>query len=103
MKCICLRKCFVSFNGRNTRFNQGDVAEFDKCPTHFDELGGGAAVDFKTSGKQELMASEFELKDMKEFILSKYDKKTGNTGKEKTIDILLDCRDREITINLDKL
>ena len=53
-------------------------------------------INFETAQEQELLESEFDLDVLKAYIEAKYDKKAGNRGKEKTIDLLLDCRYREI-------
>ncbi len=105
MKCICKAKCFIKLDGKNRRFNPGEVIEVDECPTHFESLEGekSSAIDFATAGEEELMAREFDLAKLKEYILKTYDKKAGNIGKKKAVDMLIDCRERAIGINLDKL
>lgn len=102
MKCICKVKCFINFDGKSRRFNPGEVIDVDKCPAHFESLEK-AAINFDIAGEEELMAVEFDLKELKGYILKAYDKKAGTLGKKKTVDMLLDCRQRAVTVNLDKL
>jgi hypothetical protein len=80
-------------------FETGAVWDFVVCPTHFEPMEGDApyVVNFDTAGEQELLAAEFELDALRMYIETKYDRKTGNRGKEKLVEMLLDCRFREVT------
>lgn len=106
MKYICTARCFIPYAGRTRRFNVGDVIDAEKCPTHFEELGGkkSAPIDFSTAGEQELLEREYPLPELKRYILEKYDDKVAaNLGKEKTVAKLIDHREREVGHNLDKI
>ena len=100
MKCICERKCQVRNNfGQAILYSVGEVAEFDECPAYFRPLEGEdvAPLDFATAGREELMEREdYALSDLKAYIESAYGVKAGNRGKEKTVDLLLDCRVRAV-------
>lgn len=99
MKCVCLVKCFVSFHGRNTRFNPGRVVEFEECPKHFkplDEKIEVEGINFDDMSEDELIEAEYPLDDLKAFIMGKYGLDSGRKGKRKTVSMLLDCRYREV-------
>lgn len=105
MKCVAIRRCQTR-NARGTirTYAKGDVDNFDKCPAHFRPIEGEEAMplDFETAQEQELLESDFDLDTLKAYIEAKYDKKAGNRGKEKTIEMLLDCRFRALdNVNLD--
>jgi len=103
MKCVCVRGCYVAnAEGRHQQFEVGQIAEFVVCPSHFVELGG-KKIDFNTAGEAELLEAEYELDNLKEFIEKRYDKKSGNRGKERTVALLLDCRYRAIDTDLNKV
>ena len=96
MKCVCRRECYIANSeGRHQQFSVGQVVEFVTCPDHFVELGG-QGIDFATAGEEELLEAEYELDELKAFIEKKYDRKSGNRGKERTVALLLDCRYREL-------
>ena len=102
MKCVCVRDCYIrNAEGRPQQFSAGQVEEFTITPNHFRPLEGEEAepVNFDTAQEQELLEAEYELDDLKDFIEKKYDKKAGNRGREKTIDLLLDCRYRTLDID----
>ncbi len=106
MKCVCRRKCQQrSKFGKILTFRVGDVYDFEECPTHFEPIEGDNAValNFDTAQEQELLESEFDLDELKRYIEEKYDRKPGNRGKEKTIEMLLDCRYRSIDHDLNKV
>jgi len=97
MDCVCVAKCQVKpEEGRPVRYDVGDVADFDKCPTHFRPLN--TTVDFAEVGEKELIASTFELEDLKSFILDTYNIKAGNRGRDKAIELLIDCRERAVKL-----
>lgn len=101
-KYVCENECFVTnIDGRRQHFLRGDVAEFKKAPTHFRPLKGpkSTAVDFETAGEQELREAEYDVESLRLFIETRFDRKTGNRGKDKLVDLLLDCRFRELDIN----
>ncbi len=108
MKCICRRACQqrVGEEGKIVFFTEGQTEHFSECPEWFEPLEGEGkvAINFNTAEKEELFAADYDLKDLKEFIEKKYDKKAGNKGMEKTVKLLLDCRFRETPgEDLDKL
>ena len=104
MKCVALVQCQTRRDdGRIAPYNAGDVGEFEKCPPNFKPLAGESEdampIDFDKAQEQELLESEFDLDALKEYIEKKYDRKAGNRGKEKTIDMLLDCRFRSLDVD----
>lgn len=107
MKCKATCKCQTRVeSGRRRTFEKGDVYDFEVCPTHFVPIEGEDAlpINFDDAQEQELLESEFDLDELKAYIEKKYDKKAGNRGKEKTIDLLLDCRYRDISnVELNKV
>lgn len=98
MKCVCRAKCQVRVDGKIMTFKKGAVYDFVVCPAHFAPIEGPEAmpIDFDTAQEQELLESDFDLDELKAYIKEKYGKNPHNRGKEKTIDMLLDCRYREI-------
>lgn len=99
MKCVALRSCqAVLPTGKARYFDRGEVYDFPECPTHFRPLEGddAAPVSFDTAGEQELLEAEYDLDALKQYIEDRYGKKPGNRGKEKTVEMLIDCRYREI-------
>lgn len=106
MKCVAKYKCQTRLDdGRRRTFEKGDVWDFKVCPIHFNPIEGKEAmpIDFDKAQEQELLETDFDLDELKTFIETKYDRKAGNRGKEKTIEMLLDCRYREINTDLDKV
>ena len=100
MKCVAIRRCQTRNKyGTIRTYAANDVDDFEVCPAHFRPIEGAEAVpiDFDTAQEQELLESDFDLDELKKFIEDKYDKKAGNRGKEKTIDMLIDCRFRAIS------
>jgi len=99
MKCVADARCqVIRDDGKIVFYLKGDVGEFKKCPPHFRPLEGKTApkVDFDKAGRDELLVAEFELDDLKEYIEEKYGVKAGNRGIEKTVDLLLDSRFRDL-------
>jgi len=107
MKCVCVRDCYIrNTEGRPQHFSAGQVEEFKKVPNHFRAIEGKKAgpVDFDTAQEQELREAEYDLDELKAFIEKRYDKKARNRGKEKTVDLLLDSRYRDIdNVDLNKV
>lgn len=101
MKCICRSKAQALVGEKIVTFDAGSVAEFDECPCNFEPLEGAevADIDFDTAEKEELLEAEYDLQSLKDFIEEKFDKKAGNKGKVKTVDLLLDCRYRAVDLN----
>lgn len=102
MKCVCRKKCQVRNRlGRIRTYRKGDVAQFDECPNHFEPIEGAKAMplNFDNAQEQELLESEFDLEELKDYIRDKYDRNPHNRGKEKTIEMLLDCRFRALDID----
>ena len=102
MKCVCVKQC----QARNDRgviifYDVGQVAEFKKCPTHFRPIEGKKAkpVNFMTASEEELREAKFSDSDLKKFIEETYGRRTGNRGRDKMIDMLLDCRFRALDID----
>lgn len=102
MKCVATMRCQTrNADGIIRTYAKGDVDNFDKCPSHFRPIEGEEAMplNFDNAQEQELLESEFDLDVLKEYIEKKYDKKAGNRGKEKTIELLLDCRFRALDVD----
>jgi len=100
MKCICRKTCQVRMpDGKIIFYKKNDISEFDKCPNNFDILKIDRKpdeIDFDLISEVELKEIEFNLADLKQFIYDKYGIKSGNRKKEKTIELLMDCRYRAI-------
>lgn len=102
MFCVCIRDCqHYLGEGKNKRvrtFYAGEVFEFEECPMHFSPLEGEDApeADFATMGREELLAREFELEDLRKFIVSNFGRSPRKRSKEGMIDELLDARYRAI-------
>ena len=98
MKCVCERDCWIpNPEGKNQFYARGDVVDFKKKPEHFRALK--KKVDFDTAKEQELLAADFNLDELKEYIETKYNRKPGNRGKDKMVAMLLDCRFRAVDID----
>lgn len=97
MECICERKVQLRVKGekRPIWYEPGDVEDFEECPKFFSTMKG-RVIDFATAGKQELDQCNFELPDLKAFIEKQYDLKPGNRGMAKTIEMLMDARERHV-------
>jgi hypothetical protein len=106
MKCVAEQPCQVRLDDGSIRtFDKGEVWEFETVPPNFrsleDILEG---IDFETAGEAELLESEYDLDELKDFILKKFKKKAGGRGKEKTVEFLIDCRYRDLsTTDLNKV
>lgn len=103
IKCVCMVKCQPrNKHGIPQRYDPGDVDEFPECPTHFEPIEGEDKVDldFATASEDMLNEMEFDLADLKAFIVKTYDQKPGNKGKDKTIAMLLDCRNRAADLTM---
>ena len=107
MKCVAVRRCQTrNDNGVIITYRKGDVDSFKECPTNFRPIEGEEAMplNFDDAQEQELLESDFDLDELKAYIEKKYDKKPGNRGKEKTIDMLMDCRYRDLSdVDLNKV
>ena len=100
MKCVCRATCQVRMDSGKIRFfERGAIHNFVICPPNFEPMEGDTpyVVNFETALENELLAAEFELDALRAYIETKYDRKTGNRGKEKLVELLLDCRFREVT------
>jgi len=99
MKCVAIRKCQVRIDGKIRTVNRGVVVDIDEPGVHFRPIEGAKSmpINFDNAQEQELLEADYNLDDLKEFILQKYDKKAGNRGKEKTVELLLDCRYRALS------
>lgn len=100
MKCICKQKCFIPYEGRNRLFKQGEVFDFEKCPTHFAPLS--SSVDFLTAGEDELMNSKWNPDKAKVAIKDAYGVTITATAteKEKIVEQILDARNRHVDTSL---
>ena len=102
MLCICRRTCQEKrdSDGKIIFYEEGSVSDFKKCPLHFEALEGKEAkdVNFESATGPELLAREFELSELKSYIKEQFGMKAGNRGKEKTIALLLDCRERAVVL-----
>lgn len=80
-------------------FAVGEIGDFLTCPPHFEPMEGDApyVVNFDTAGETELLGAEFDLDALRLYIETKYDRKPGNRGKDKLVELLLDCRFREVS------
>jgi len=97
MKCVCRRTCQIKVKRdgkvKIITVDAGTVMDFKKCPVHFDELDVGP-IDFSTAREEELLEADFDLKDLKKYILDTYKIKAGTKDKDATIALLLDSRYR---------
>ena len=112
MKCVAVSTCQArDDDGKIRFFSRGQVFDFKECPPNFRPIAGEAAgeeepvkIDFETASEDELLEADYDIEELRDFISEKYDKKPGNRGKEKLVDMLLDYRYRDIGNNdLNKL
>lgn len=99
MKCVANVRCqAINGAGQIQFYKKGEVDEFEECPPSFSPIEGAdvAPIDFDTAGEAELLESEYNIDDLKQYILEKYNKKAGSRGKEKTVALMLDCRFRDL-------
>lgn len=99
MLCICRVPCQVRVNAGIMTFEIGDIAEFKKCPPHFEAIEGNAqySIDFRTAGEEELLNAEYELQALLDFVKETY-KKTLKGSKEEIVKKFVDIRMREDNI-----
>ena len=102
--CVCVRDCQAEVRRVDDKpkyrfFSKGQVGYFEECPEHFRKLDAGS-IDFLTASEEELQEADFNLEKLKKFILDTFDRKAGTRGKEKTIEMLLDCRYRSTEANI---
>ena len=112
MKCVAVERCQArDDSGKIRMFSKGAVWDFKECPPNFRPIAGEAKegekpvkIDFETASEDELLEADYDIEELRDFISEKYDKKPGNRGKEKLVEMLLDCRYRDIGNNdLNKL
>ena len=112
MKCVAEVTCQArDAEGKIRFFRKGQVFDFEECPPNFRPIAGEAAaeeepvkIDFEKASEDELLEADYDIEELRDFITEKYDKKPGNRGKEKLVEMLLDCRYRDISDrNLDDL
>jgi hypothetical protein len=94
MKYVCERTCQIRKNGKIITVDKDAVIELDDAHPLFRVVGEG--LDFATAGEEELMAADFDLEELKEYIKEVYGKNPRNRRKEKTVEMLLDCRYRAL-------
>ena len=107
MKCVAVERCQArDDSGKIRMFSKGKVWDFKECPPNFRPIAGETVgeekpvkIDFEKASEDELMEAEYDIEELREFIIEKYDKKPGNRGKEKLVEMLLDCRYRDIGDN----
>lgn len=100
MKCVAERACQIRMPDNSIRFfERGRVWEFDECPTHFRALEGpDAKVNFETAKREELLAAEYDVQELRDYIKARFNVSAGNRGKEKSVELLLDLRYREVDL-----
>lgn len=100
MKCVAERACQILMPDKSIRFFDRDqVWDFEECPVHFRPLEGPeATIDFAKAQRDELMAAEFPLQDLRDYIKTRFGVSSGNRGREKTVELLLDLRYREVDL-----
>jgi hypothetical protein len=77
-------------------YYKDDIDDFERCPRHFREIIDKSVIDFDNITIKELKKRDFKLTELKQYIYTKYGIKAGNRKEEKTIELLEDCRYREI-------
>jgi hypothetical protein len=104
MKCVAEVTCQSRLDDGTIRtFDKGDVWDFKVKPTHFRVLestveSAAPPVDFETAGESELLEGEYELSELKDYVFSRYGKRVGARGLGKSVDFLLDCRYRALSV-----
>ena len=98
MLCVAQRDCQARDDyGKIITFDKGMVYDFKECPTNFEPVAEAKdGIDFSTATEEFLMAADFELSELKDYIEETFGIKTGNKGKEKTVKTLIDARYREL-------
>lgn len=100
MQCVCERKGQTrGADGKIRFYSLGQVDDFEECPRNFRPLEGedSVGIDFATAGEGELLAGNFELGDLKSFMREKYGLSAGNRGLEKTVAMVLEYRQRNVS------
>ncbi len=103
MKCVCRKPCFIEApNGRNTRYNPGQVAEFVECPTHFSSLEEDVVVvDFLNSSPDVLLNSSWSYAAAFTAVQSAYAidlVRDASTTKANLVSQIMDARDRHVKV-----
>lgn len=95
MKCICNMRCFLpNSEGRNTRYNPGDIDAFEECPPHFVEVDKADEVDFLTAGFEELQERDWSFDEADAAMDLVYKMRLVRGSKVEVVNQILDIRDR---------
>lgn len=92
---VCEKPCQLRKGNQILTFQKGDLVDLKKDHPYFRNLERGE-LSFETAGEEELLAANFNLADLKEFIKERYGKNPRNRNRDNTIKMLLDCRYRDI-------
>lgn len=106
MKCVCTTACFIEHPtlGVPTRFNPGQVEDFEKCPTHFKALNvsGNLEIDFKNASEEELMAVQWSFSDAEAAVKEAYNvelTREEGTTKADVVKQIVEARTRHIDLS----
>jgi len=110
MKQVAITPCqIIQKSGKIITLAEGETIYYKDEHPHLRPIQTEEApkdtppIDFDTAGEEELLESDFDLKDLKEYIIKTYKKKPRNRNRLNTIKLLLDCRYRSIDIDLTKV
>lgn len=103
MKCVAIRAGQTRVDGKIKFFNEGEVGDFEVCPTNFRSLEEEYEVDFFRASEQELLDSTWKSADaaaaMQTLFGAKLKLEKGVTTKEDVVAQILDLRFRNADTN----
>ena len=99
MKCICLRACTVRIKNKSYYYAKNEVAEFDKCPTHFSAIEE-QEIDFNIATLELLLeSSSWTYPKAEAWLKSNGVTVTGpKLSKREMAQKIVDTRSRKVTI-----
>lgn len=99
MKQVAERPCQVRIEGKILTLYKGDTVDYPDEHPNLRAIEGETAksIDFALAGEDELFETEFDLDDIKEYIVNVYNVAVRVKSKKKLIEKLLDCRYRALS------
>jgi len=95
---VCERACQIKRKGKIVTIFPGEIITSTKSKIKNQNFRRVTEkVDFENASEEELEVAEFPDRALKEFIYERFGRKTGNRGRKAMIDMLLDCRYREVS------
>jgi len=94
MKAVCIERCQVRIGKHIKTCAVDEVVDIKERHPCFKILKAPSVIDFATAEEAELLEAEYDLDHLRSYIEKTFDKKPGNRGKEKLVEMLLDYRFR---------